>query len=164
MRWLRCRKVYGRHAFDLEAIHRCAAQRLNACAATPAPTDCCSFVRQEAAQARSASTARPTRSRLSWAHCSRFNQRGERSLVGAAAAVIARCCSPCSAKLSHGSPTACMANPGRVCFTLMMCADMVGVWAGTEPQERSLRALSWTMRAAIIDGAEHHPNQEIDRD
>ena len=44
---------------------QCAAQRLDACAATPAPTDCCSFVRQEAAHARSASTARPTRS----THC-----------------------------------------------------------------------------------------------
>ena len=119
----------GRSTVDMPSTSRpstvCAAQRLDACAATPAPTDCCSFVRQEAAQARSASTARPTRS--SWAHCSRCTARGERSLVGAVAAAVARCCGPCSAKLSYGSPTACMANPGRVCFTSMICADMVGV-------------------------------------
>jgi hypothetical protein len=128
------------------------------------PCDCASLCGswQEATRARSASHARSTRSK--WAHCSRFNQPGERSRVGAVAVAVAQPRGPCSAKLCHGSACACVAKPGCMCFAFMVFAVTVGIWTGTGTQKRSSCALPWTMCASMLDGPAHSPKREIDRD
>ena len=79
------------------------------------------------------------------------------------AAAVARSCGPGSAKLCHGSVCACVAKPGFMCFASMVLAVMVGVWAGTGAQTRSLCALPWTMRVSTLL-VRRCPNREIERD